>query len=265
VSRYLHSAPGTVTYLAILAVTTLTLHTSSGRVGTVLLRQQSTNLANMVHHPVSVLISSAFWIQSGNLLTWLAPFALVLAPAERWLGTWRWLAVFVAGHVGATLITLAGIWSVTHGGVTQLTLVHDIDVGISYGFYAVAAVLLYRLPVRWRLVLATALLARLSYAAVGGGYTELGHVCAALIGLACWPIVHRRLVRVRAQAEASPWYALTGSRTRPALDQRSWWSKRLPGLGWMNRPSASHSNSPAWNDLPQAKILRPSTFSTPAS
>lgn len=217
VSRYLHSAPGTVTYLAILAVTTLTLHTSSGRVGAVLLRQQSTNLANMVHHPVSVLISSAFWIQSGNLLTWLLPFALVLAPAERWLGTGRWLAVFVAGHVGATLITLAGIWSLTSGGVTHVALVHDIDVGISYGFYAVAAVLVYRLPVKWRLPVAAALVGRLAYAAVGGGYTELGHVCAAFIGLACWPIVHRRLVRLRAQSEGHVWYALTGSRRRPVV------------------------------------------------
>ncbi|MBV8690604.1 MAG: hypothetical protein JOY57_03010, partial [Actinobacteria bacterium] len=75
VSAYLHSAPGTVTYLAILAVTTLALRTSSSGVGAVLLRDQSTNLANMVHHPVSVLVSSAFWIQSGNLLTWLLPFA----------------------------------------------------------------------------------------------------------------------------------------------------------------------------------------------
>jgi hypothetical protein len=201
ISRYLHSVPGTAIYLCTLAVTTLTISLANSRLADHLLRQQSTNLTNLLHKPLGVLVSSAFWLQGGSLLGLVLGFALVLAPAERWLGTGRWLAVFVAGHVGATLVTAAGIWLVTHGGQTNTALVNDIDVGVSYGFYAVAAVLVYRLPRRWRLPVALLLLGRLAFTAWGGDFTDIGHLCAAAIGFACYPIARGRLVRREPAAE----------------------------------------------------------------
>ena len=57
-----------------------------------------------------MLIRSAFWVDGYLLLVWLVLFALVLAPVVRWLSTARWLVVFAACHVGATLATAAGLW-----------------------------------------------------------------------------------------------------------------------------------------------------------
>ena len=39
---------------------------------------------------------------------------LVFAPLEAWAGSWRWLVVFVAGHVGATLVVAAGLAIAIH-------------------------------------------------------------------------------------------------------------------------------------------------------
>lgn len=194
ISRYFHTAPATTLYLFSLAVTSLVVRTSSTRLVNRLLRQESTNLFNMGHHPGKVLLVSAFLIESGSVLPWLIGFALVLAPAERWLGSIRWLLLFAAGHIGATLLTLLGIWHITHGGRTDLALVHSVDVGVSYGFYAVAAALSYRFPLRWRLIFTAALLTNLAIvAATTREFTDVGHLCAVLIGLAAYPLVRARM------------------------------------------------------------------------
>ena len=52
------------------------------------------------------MVCSAFWIDAdavGTVLTVLAVVA-VMVPVERWLGTRRWLAVFVAGAVLMTRV-----------------------------------------------------------------------------------------------------------------------------------------------------------------
>ena len=192
-SRYLHSAPGTTIYLSVLIVTSLVVWTADPRLANRLLHAQSTNLHNMLHHPVSVLVLSAFWIEGGRLLPWVVPFALVMAPVERWIGTTRWLAVFAAGHIGATLVTVLGIWLVTRGGVTDSALVDTVDVGVSYGFYAVAAVLTPLLPGWWRWIVPTVVVGGLAVlAAEQHTFTDFGHLAAVAIGFGCRPIVLRR-------------------------------------------------------------------------
>lgn len=194
IGRYFHTAPATTLYLFSLLVTSLVVRTSSTRLVSRLLRQDSTNLFNMGHHPGKVLVVSAFLIERGSVVPWLVGFALVLAPAERWVGSARWLVLFAVGHVGATLITLAGIWHITHGGRTDMTLVHNIDVGISYGFYAVAAALCYRFPQKWRLLYVGALLTDSAIVAVATReFTDAGHLCAVLLGLLAWPVVRGRV------------------------------------------------------------------------
>lgn len=127
-------------------------------------------------------------------------FTIVLAPAERWLGTARWALVFAAGHVGATLLTAGGLWAAIKLDAVDESVSRSADVGVSYGFLAVAAVLIYRLPRRLRF----------PYAAVLGGYlvialftrgtfTDGGHPLAVLIGFACYPLA-RGLVGRRPEA-----------------------------------------------------------------
>ena len=122
----------------------------------------------------------------------------MLAPAERWLGTGRWLIAFAAGHVGATLLTATGVWLAIRSGIASHRLEDAVDVGVSYGFAAVAALFTYRLPGRWRWLWAAGLL---SYVAAGilldGSFTSFGHATAVLIGFALYPLTRSTGVQDR--------------------------------------------------------------------
>ena len=58
-----------------------------------------------------MLFLSAFLLDGGRWITQVGLFSLVYGAVERWAGSWRWLAVVVVGHVGATLVTTVGIWA----------------------------------------------------------------------------------------------------------------------------------------------------------
>src|SRR5258705_3452672 len=148
-ANYLASAPGTHILLLILAVTTLVLRGVDAPTTTRILRHQSTNLLQMSRDAPRVLVLSAFLLDNGRLVVEAAMFTLVLAPVERWIGTYRWLATFAAGHVGATLATTVGIWLQVREGAGR-GLVYPVDVGVSYGVAAMAGVLVYRLRPPWR-------------------------------------------------------------------------------------------------------------------
>lgn len=198
---YVRSAPATYLYLFVLLITAWVLQTSSPRVAERLVLERSTNLNQLATDPVRVLVASAFWVSAAwQVLPWAALFTLVLAPAERWLGTLRWAIVFATGHIGASLLTAAGLWVAIRVDAVDESVSRSADVGVSYGFLAVTAVLVYRLPRRLRL----------PYVAVLGGYlvialfargtfTDVGHLLALLIGFACYPLARgrsdRRLTR----------------------------------------------------------------------
>src|SRR5438477_5733859 len=98
--------PATFVYLFTLIVTSAIIRGAGRRIADSLLRTQSTNLSNLRHDPVHVLFTSAFWLNDGfRPLLLILPFALVLAPVERWIGSARAILVFALGHVGATIIT----------------------------------------------------------------------------------------------------------------------------------------------------------------
>src|SRR5260221_3938573 len=140
---YLASAPATHILLLILAVTTLVLRGVDVPTTTRILRHQSTNLFQMSRDAPRVLVLSAFLLDNGRLLTETIIFTFVLAPVERWIGTYRWIATFAAGHVGATLATTVGIWLQVREGAGR-ELVYPVDVGVSYGVAALGGVLVYR-------------------------------------------------------------------------------------------------------------------------
>src|SRR5207253_10060208 len=105
-----------------------------------------------------------------------------------------WLAVFAAGHIGATIATTVGIWLQVRSGTGASNLVYPIDVGVSYGLYAVVGVLLRRLPRPAALVAAVIALYILGQGIViSGSYTDWGHVIAFAIGCAMGPLVEPRV------------------------------------------------------------------------
>ncbi|MCA1845188.1 MAG: rhomboid family intramembrane serine protease, partial [Actinobacteria bacterium] len=113
----------------------------------------------------------------------------IMAPVERWIGTYRWLATFAAGHIGATLATTVGIWLQVREGAGR-SLIYPVDVGASYGLAAMGGVLVYRLPRRWKPVWLGSMAVYLGAPLVTSGtFTDWGHLVAFVIGLAMGPLV----------------------------------------------------------------------------
>jgi hypothetical protein len=101
--------------------------------------------------------------------------------------------VFILGHVGATLVTALGVYVWTDNGAHDRHLLHTVDVGVSYGLYAIAAVLIYRLPPRWRIPYGLMLVVSLAIATFfDATFTDIGHLCAVGIGFACYPLTRDR-------------------------------------------------------------------------
>lgn len=190
---YVRSAPGTYAYLFVLLITSWVLQTSSSRIANALLQERSTNLHHLATDPLRVLFSSAFWVGSlTDWLVWVALFTIFVAPVERWIGTGRTAIVFLLGHVGATLITAGGLWVALHSDLVESSVANARDVGASYGFAAVAAVLAYRFSRRWRLLYVAGLVGYAGVSlALNHNFTYWGHLIALAIGFACYPLVPR--------------------------------------------------------------------------
>lgn len=199
VVTYVRASPATFGYLAVLTVTTWVLLGSSDQVVDLLLREHSTSLHQLRVDPVRVLIRSAFWAPGYAFLAWAVLFAVVLAPAERWLGTRRWAIVFSAGHVVATLGSASALSLAIRYGWAASELEDTIDVGVSYGFAAVAAVFTFRLPGAWRWRWAGLLIvAALAALLMGRTFTDAGHLLALAVGFACYPLTTGPEIRSRA-------------------------------------------------------------------
>lgn len=188
---WVRSAPATYGYLAVLFVTTWVLSSASGRLTGRLLLAQSTNLHQLARDPVRVLISSAFWLSGTvSLLVWATLLTLVLAPVERRIGSWRLGIVFAIGHVGATLLTAAGLWTALRLDTVERSVVNARDVGASYGFLAIAAAMTYLLAPRLRVGYAVLLLVSVAAAAtVSHTFTDFGHLLSVLLGFGCYRLV----------------------------------------------------------------------------
>jgi hypothetical protein len=194
--------PFTAAFLAILLVGTLVLgHTSNATAQQVML-WASTDVDNMVSAPIRSLLASALIIDG----RWL-PTALLIGaaavPLERRIGSLRTMAVFASGHVLATVLTEGGIWVAVASGHYPDSDRVRLDVGTSYGMWAMIGAALFLLPARYRrravAVSATYLLAVLG---LERDMASIGHVVSLSIGLAWWPfmprlIAHRCIPAVR--------------------------------------------------------------------
>lgn len=201
---YVASAPATFAYLAILCVTTWVLLGMPAPLKEAFIAAQSTNLRHLTHNPLRVLVRSAFFVTRVELLVWMALFAMLLAPAERWLGSARAIAVFAAGHVLATAGAALDVWVHIRFLHAPASLWNVEDTGASYGFMALAAMLVHRLRGWSRVVLAVLLGLVVVYGVIEGtGFTARGHAIAVLVGLAMRPVSRTEAVRSRVRGGRS--------------------------------------------------------------
>ncbi|WP_040794764.1 rhomboid-like protein [Nocardia higoensis] len=189
---YIRRAPGTFIWLAILLITTLVGRHLSDDVLYEVLGNRSTNLHHLREDPVRVLVSSAFWLAGGPWIFYLLLYNIFHVPAERWLGTWRWLAVCAIAHVGATYLSEGILYLAIRHGEAPASAVHTLDVGVSYALAGVVGVLAYRIGSPWRYVYAAVVVVYyLIPVLMNPTFTDIGHLSAALIGFACYPLTRR--------------------------------------------------------------------------
>lgn len=193
VREYVRSAPLTYAWLAVLLATTLVQHQLAPRTLRHLLQSTSTNIHHLASDPLRVLFQSLLWIDGRYWWPYLLIFTVFLAPAERWLGHLRWTVVGLVCHAGATYLSEGYLYWTIHENAASSRLIDARDVGVSYFVVGIVGVLFYRVPRRWR----WSYLA-VTFALVAGGllyqtnFTSLGHLCALLIGLACYPLTRGR-------------------------------------------------------------------------
>ncbi|MFI5769340.1 rhomboid-like protein [Streptomyces sp. NPDC051658] len=185
--------PFTFGYLLVLVATSLFMEYADPDTVAAVLRESSTDVAHLGETPLLVLVASALWVVGGLTSPYVFAFALVLTALERRIGGWRTAAVFLLGHVVATLATEIPVGlSVVAGHLPESSL-HRLDYGISFGLLASVGALTGLLtPLVRVLVLGGvgAMLVR-DLLDLDNPLTNWGHPLALLLGVACWPLLRR--------------------------------------------------------------------------
>lgn len=163
----------------------------------------STNLANLRERPLTVLLASAFVVSSPWGL-WLLPFlTLVYAAAQRWVGRIATVVVAAFGHIGATLVVATGLAAgIAHGNLSRANVLHEIDVGVSYGLVCLAAFVVVRIPRRWRPLHLCVLIGYVALPLIlDPSFTGIGHCVALTIG----GLLALLVARVARATDATGW------------------------------------------------------------
>ncbi|WP_030320429.1 rhomboid-like protein [Streptomyces sp. NRRL B-3229] len=185
--------PFTFGYGAVLVAVALVSARLSPALVHTLHQGSSTDVAHLVRTPLLVLVASALWIAGGILSPYAIALLFVLTALERRIGGMRTAAVFLLGHIGATLATEVPVGVAVLAGHLPASSLHRLDYGVSFGVAASLGALagLLRPWLRWPLLalfgweLATDLLA------FTDPLTDWGHPIALLTGIATWPLVRR--------------------------------------------------------------------------
>ncbi|MQS17805.1 hypothetical protein F7Q99_37855 [Streptomyces kaniharaensis] len=146
-------------------------------------RHNSSNVHHMEVGKWYTLFTSGLVVDGVPAWAGIAAVAVVLGLAEwRW-GAVRAGAVFVFGHLGATLLTEGAMWVMLSTRIPG-ALSHARDVGISYGLVATGACLLALGPVPLRRYGLPALTLALATAwAVDQELADAGHLIALGLGV----------------------------------------------------------------------------------
>ncbi|MFF0494658.1 rhomboid-like protein [Nocardia sp. NPDC003482] len=178
--------PVTYVYAAALVAVTAWLSVIDDTTQSKIVLHVSTNLHNLLRGHFGTLFSSAFVIgdNSGALL--IIPLLVsLLALAELRFGAWQVIRIFLAGHIGATLLVALGLWVAVEAGWLPIDITRAEDVGISYGAMALIGAFYALLPSRWRPTWAITWLAvAVAGVVMGRTFTNVGHLLAVVIGLA---------------------------------------------------------------------------------
>ncbi len=173
-------SPGTLATGAVLG---------TDRSGVDVVRAASTNLANLRAGHWSVLAASALVLENWATLR-VAATAVALGTAEVLLGRLRTPAVFLAGHVGSSLVVAGLLEADVLPGVRAVDVASAVDVGPSYGALAVLGALAATRVrgLRWAglvvVVLAGAVLAEPTF-------TAWGHLVAGVLGAGVGAVLTR--------------------------------------------------------------------------
>ncbi|MEU8587840.1 rhomboid-like protein [Streptomyces sp. NPDC048664] len=183
--------PFTFAYAAVLVATSLFARYAAPALTHALYRASSTDVAHLVHDPVQVLVASALWIAGGITSTYTLVFLLVLTALERRIGARRAAAVFLSGHVLATLVTEGFVGLAVLAGRLPATSLHRLDYGISFGVAASLGALTGLMPpwLRWPVLISFAAMLLQGLAAFADPMSDWGHVLSLAIGVALWPVV----------------------------------------------------------------------------
>ncbi|MFJ9695937.1 rhomboid-like protein [Kitasatospora sp. NPDC101183] len=193
VRAYVRSAPGSYAWLAVLLVTTQIIRHVDHATADRILERRSTNLHHLQVSPVRVLVTSALWIAGGGWPTYFVLYNLFHVPVERWLGSLRWISVAMIAHVGATYLSEGVLGWAIHRGLAPAKAVYTLDYGVSYALAGVVGVMAYLIVKPWRYLYVAGVLAVYVLGVhQHRDYTSIGHLSAALIGLACYPITRGR-------------------------------------------------------------------------
>ncbi|MCS0603572.1 hypothetical protein NX794_20485 [Streptomyces sp. LP11] len=212
VRTYPRRSPLTLGYVGLLLLTHawITYGLTAARADSVL-RYISTDLDNLADHPLTALLGSALFFDGtltdvtslyfpATVITLGIGVCCCLAWAERRWGPLRAFAVFLASHIGTTLLTAAVIALALRQGWYADDVRRTLDFGISYGAQTMMAAATPALPRRARLPWAVFVVAWPFGGAEWEGplpdFTTVGHVLAAALGFTlALPPVARRLVR----------------------------------------------------------------------
>ncbi|MHA3700570.1 rhomboid-like protein [Jatrophihabitans sp. YIM 134969] len=192
-----------LTYAAVLIAVTVVLLALGRSTYDDVVAASSTNLANLRERPLTVLLASAFVVSSPWGL-WLLPFlTLVYAASQRWVGRIATVVVAAFGHIGATLVVATGLSAgIAHGNLVRDHVLHEIDVGVSYGLVCLAAFIAVRVPRGWRPLYLLVLIGYVALPLVlDPSFTGIGHCVALSIG----GLLALLVTRVTKATDATRW------------------------------------------------------------
>ncbi|MFJ5996274.1 rhomboid-like protein [Streptomyces sp. NPDC092370] len=185
--------PFTFGYAVVLCLTSLIAAYADPALVHALLQGSSTDVTHLARTPGLVLIGSALWVAGGVTSLFAIAFVLVLTALERRVGAVRTAAVFLLGHVLATLATEVPVGVAVLAGHLPDSSLHRLDYGVSFGVAAGIGALAGLLPLWLRLPLLAGFgwMLLQDLLAFTDPMTNWGHVIALGVGIATWPVVRR--------------------------------------------------------------------------